>query len=439
MKILVLGSGGREHALVQKISSSKLVEKIFIAPSNGLIEKMNIKTFLANGIKSILEIDQILKFVESEKIDLTVVGPEAPLAEGIVNRFNEKGFLIVGPTREASQLEVSKVFSKNFMKKYQIPTARYEIFSESIRAKKFLENNKDTRWVIKVDELAQGKGVTVTNSYATASEAVSQFMERAILGFNAKNLVIEECLEGPEISFFALCDGEDFISLGSAEDHKRLYDNDLGPNTGGMGAISPAPALSTDDQKIIENDIIRKVLKGMRNEGTPFSGVLFVGLMKTSAGLKVLEFNTRFGDPETQVLLPLMESDLVPWLEAAAKGTIARLKEKEKFELKKLYGIHVVMAAHGYPGTEGKKVRIGDEVFISNDSSNHYLIFFAGVKLDGSRIVTNGGRVLGVTALSDSVLMAKNEAYDLIKNIEFKDAHYRRDIGAKFLRHNFHD
>lgn len=433
MKILVLGAGGREHALVQKISTSQMVKEIFIAPSNGLIEKTTKKTSRALSIAELSNLESVLAFVEKEKIDLTVVGPEAPLSLGIVDAFRAKGYLIVGPSKLASLLEGSKAFSKDFMDKYHIPTARYENFSKTSDALEFLTKNKETKWVVKVDELAQGKGVIVASSHEEAVDAVLQFKENGILGFNAKNLVIEECLYGREISFFALCDGEDFISLGSAEDHKRLRDNDLGPNTGGMGAISPAPALTSEDQKMIEQEVITKVLVGMKKEGTPFTGVLFVGLMKTQSGLKVLEFNTRFGDPETQVLLPLMESDLVSWLVASASKGIKKLKEKEEFKLKKLHGVHVVMSAFGYPGTEGIKVRSGDEVTLNEksfDNKNKFL-FYAGVKLSDGKILTYGGRVLGVTALSDNPVMAKNEAYSLVSEIHFAGAHYRLDVGMK--------
>lgn len=431
MKVLIIGGGGREHALADKVSKSKLVEKIFIAPSNGVIEK-KVSNTVAVSIKQD-EIEKLLNFAIDENIDLTIVGPEAPLSLGIVNLFRKNHKKIVGPTKEASQLESSKAFSKDFMKKYAIPTARYEIFSDVLSACRFLEQNSENRWVVKVDELAFGKGVIVTQSTEEAKDAVKAFMERSILGFNAKKVIVEECLLGREISYFALCDGNGFITLGSAEDYKRLHDQDTGPNTGGMGAVSPAPALSDEDKIFIENEIIEKVIDGMNREKMPFSGVLFLGLMKTQNGISVLEFNTRFGDPETQVLLPLIESDLLPWLEASSNSSLEHLRKKEKLVHRKSVGVHVVMAAHGYPGIDGEVIRVGDSISFKKDFHNqdNEFLYFAGVKNNDGAILTNGGRVLGLTVVDTEVETCRKKIYKSLQNINFHGAHFRQDIGTR--------
>ncbi|MDD4972813.1 MAG: phosphoribosylamine--glycine ligase [Bacteriovorax sp.] len=431
MKILIIGSGGREHAIAHKLSLSSDVSGIIVSPGNAGMEKT------LPGIKTQKiaadDIEALLSFALKEQIALTIVGPEATLSLGIVNLFRANNLLIVGSTKEASLLETSKAFAKKIMNEAGVPTAAFSEFFEAEIALQFIHSSPHTKMVVKCDGLAAGKGVVVCQNKTEAINAVNALMKDKLLGENIDHIIIEDFLEGIEVSAFALCDGESFSFLGTACDHKRLRDGDMGPNTGGMGVFSPASIFSIADELWINENVFAPMLNTMKKNGTPFTGILFAGLMKTKHGWSVLEFNVRFGDPETQVLLPLIEEDLLPWFKASAAGTISELQNKlGRLSPRKsnLVGVHVVMAAHGYPGTEGVKVRSGDKIQFDknfNLDSKDYL-FFAGVDGIGSDLVTKGGRILGITALSEKFSSARKNAYDLISKIHFDGAQFRRDI-----------
>lgn len=432
MKILVIGSGGREHALCHHLSQTTLVSKVLVAPGNSAmtetLPELQVEAVSAMDIKALLEL--ALK----EKVDLTIVGPEATLSEGIVDLFKENNLKIVGPSKKASQLETSKAFAKKIMLASGVPTAAYAEFFDADTALTYVESTPATKMVVKCDGLAQGKGVVVCLTKNEARLAVIGLMKEKLLGENVEHIIIEEFLEGVEVSAFALCDGESFTFLGTACDHKRLKDGDLGPNTGGMGVFSPATCMESGDEAWINDHVFSPMMKGMKNEGFAFAGILFAGLMKTASGWKVLEFNVRFGDPETQVLLPLLQDNLAPWLQAAATGEIKKLQNDlgKLSPLKKAKsGVHVVMAAHGYPGTEGIKVRTGDAIHFLNSfklQENDYL-FFAGVEKNDGLLKTKGGRVLGITSLAENLTTARKAAYENISRIQFDGAQFRSDIG----------
>lgn len=432
MRILVIGSGGREHALCQKLAESSLVNEIYVSPGNAgitkTLPKLQVKNVRASDAQSLLQLALDLK------IDLTMVGPENILAEGIVDLFQKNNLMIVGPTTAAGRLESSKAFAKKVMLENNVPTATYAEFTESEKALKFIEKSNQQKMVVKCDSLAAGKGVIVCQNKEEAKKAVLAFMQNKYLGENVDHLIIEDFLEGQEVSAFALCDGEDFVFIGTACDHKRLKDNDQGPNTGGMGVFSPANIFNEADEEWVGKNIFSPMLKGMKKLGTPFKGILFAGLMKTASGWKVIEFNVRFGDPETQALMPLINEDFVPWLISAAKGELAKTKNelnRNKILMKPLKAVHVVMAAHGYPGTEGEKIRSGDIIQFDTQlelNEQNYL-YFAGVASDKDHYVTKGGRVLGITSLAETYSMARKEAYEQIHKIKFKGAQYRADIG----------
>lgn len=432
MKILVVGSGGREHALCAHFSQSDLVQKVIVAPGNAGMKETLPQLQIENIAAT--DIDALLKFAQKEKIDLTMVGPEVSLDLGIVDAFLEKGLLIVGPSKKASQLESSKSFAKKIMQKYGVPTASYEEFFTLETALKYIEETTLTKMVVKCDGLAAGKGVIVCMNKNEARVAAISLMKEALIGENTNHIIIEEFLEGPEASVFSLCDGKTFSNLGSACDHKRLRDNDRGPNTGGMGVFSPATIVSAVDQEWINQNIFSPMIKGMQEEGIPFFGILFAGLLKTNTGWKVLEFNTRFGDPETQVILPLLNEDLTPWLLASLRGDLDKMAGFHP-ERKNLKAVHVVMAAHGYPGTEGEKVRSGDMIHFSNtfNLSAYDHLFFAGVAKNREGLTTNGGRVLGITSLAETYTYARAQAYEYISQIHFEGAQYRSDIGRGLL------
>ncbi len=434
-KILIIGSGGREHAIATKLSQSSLVSAVFVCPGNPGMLKNN----SGIQIKNLAADDSIglLNFAIEENIALTIVGPEASLSLGIVDLFVSHNRIIVGPTKAASLLETSKAYAKTVMNKAMVPTAGYSEFFDAESAINSILSSSEEKMVVKCDGLAAGKGVIVCQNKIEALQAVNALMKENLLGTNIDHIIIEEFLEGVEVSAFALCDGETFTFLGTACDHKRLRDGDLGPNTGGMGVYSPASVFSAEDELWVNEKVFAPMLKTMKEFGTPFSGILFAGLMKTNSGYKVLEFNVRFGDPETQVLLPLIKEDLLPWFMAAATGSITSLQKKLsrqnpiKLNLK---GVHVVMAAFGYPGTEGVKVRAGDEIRIDQNfrlNQNEFL-FYAGVakSLINDSLVTSGGRVLGITVLNETISKARFDAYDLIQKIQFEGAQFRRDIGS---------
>jgi phosphoribosylamine---glycine ligase len=432
VKVLVIGAGGREHALCYSLNQSPLVSKVIVSPGNqGMtttIPELQMESVSALNCEGLLEL------AKKEAVDLTIVGPEATLSLGIVDLFKKNNLLIVGPSRKASLLETSKAFAKMVMLENDIPTAGYEEFFSAQKALHYIENSNQEKMVVKCDGLAQGKGVIVCQSKEETKKAVNDLMNDKFLGENVDHIIIEECLEGVEVSAFALCDGENFSFLGTACDHKRLRDGDQGPNTGGMGVYSPAGWVSKKDEEWICESVFKPLLLGMKKRNTPFSGVLFAGLMKTLSGFKVLEFNVRFGDPETQVLLPLLQDDIVPWFLASAKNEIQKLqneKGKKGPEKKSQSGVHVVMAAHGYPGTEGVSVRAGDRISFAelpNPEKNNYL-FCAGVEKNGDTFFTKGGRVLGVTSFGKSFTEAREKAYGEILKIHFEGAQYRSDIG----------
>jgi phosphoribosylamine--glycine ligase len=416
MRVMVVGGGGREHALVWKIAQSPRVEEIFCTPGNAGIKKIaRCVDISAEDIKALAD------FAEKKSIDLTVVGPEAPLVEGIVDEFEARGLKAFGPNKAASQIEGSKVFAKNLMEKYNIPTAAFRVFDNSIDAINYIDK-MDAPLVVKAEGLAAGKGVVVAKDKDTAVSAVKSIMEQRIFGKAGARVVIEEYLEGPEVTVLSFCDGKIAVPMVSSRDHKRVFDNDEGPNTGGMGAISPAPAYSMELAEVVEKEIIQKTVEAMAAEGIPFKGVLYTGLMLTKNGPRVLEYNCRFGDPETQVVLPRLKTDLIDIMEACMDGNL----EKMRIEWKDEKAICVVLASGGYPGPYEKgKVIEG----LSEAEAEGALVFHAGTAEKKGKIVTAGGRVLGVTALGETEDKARQEAYDAISKISFEDMHYRKDIG----------
>ena len=422
MRVLVIGSGGREHALVWSIAQSKLLTKLFCAPGNGGIsqqaECIDIK---ADNIPLLLE------FVRKEKMDLTVVGPEAPLAEGIVDEFRSRKLRIFGPGKSASRLESSKVFAKELMAKYKVPTADFSIFENAAEAKKYIEE-KSAPCVIKADGLAQGKGVIVAKTKEEAIDAVNLIMEKRAFGEAGNRVVIEECLEGQEASILVITDSREVISLASAQDHKSIFDNDQGPNTGGMGAYSPAPIVTGQLFKEILDKIVYRTIDGLVKEGIEYSGVLYAGVMLTKNGPKTLEFNVRFGDPETQAILPRIKSDLLEVMLACAEQKLNRVRSLEWDERA---CVCVVCASKGYPGEyeKGKEILGLDEAQKMKD----LVVFHAGTKTQNNKIVTNGGRVLGVTGLGNTIKEAIGRAYKGIEKINFEGMHYRGDIGRKAM------
>ncbi|MBC7537259.1 MAG: phosphoribosylamine--glycine ligase [Bacteriovorax sp.] len=433
MKVLIIGSGGREHAIAEKVSLSNEVSAVFVCPGNPGMKKM-IPEIKLEAI-SASDIEGLLNFAKKEKIGLTIVGPEATLSLGIVDLFRANNLLIVGSTQKASLLETSKSFAKKIMNEAGVPTAGFSEFFQAEAALAYIESLKNTKMVVKCDGLAAGKGVVVCLNKTEACEAVNALMKDKLLGENVDHIIIEDFLEGVEVSAFALCDGDSFSFLGTACDHKRLLDGDLGPNTGGMGVFSPASVYSAEDELWVNENVFTPMLSAMKKNGSPFSGILFAGLMKTRHGWAVLEFNVRLGDPETQVLLPLIEEDLLPWFRASAEGNILGLQNKLGSTSPKklnLVGVHVVMAAHGYPGTEGVKVRSGDIIEFNKNfkPSNKDYLFFAGVEKSGLELVTKGGRVLGISSIEENFSKARKNAYDLISQIHFDGAQFRRDIGS---------
>ena len=430
MRILVIGSGGREHALVLKIAQSKLADKIFCAPGNGGIsqqaECLDIK---AEDIQGLLD------FAKREKIDLTVVGPEAPLAEGIVDEFINYKLRIFGPQRKAAQLESSKVFAKELMAKYKVPTADFKIFEHADAAKKYIEKI-GAPCVVKADGLAQGKGVVVAKTIDEARQAVTSMMQERIFGDAANKVIIEECLSGQEASILVIADSKEVVALVSSQDHKRIFDDDKGPNTGGMGAYSPAPVVTQELFREILDKIVYRTIDGLAKEGIDYRGVLYAGVMLTDAGPKTLEFNVRFGDPETQVVLPRLKSDLVETMLAASEQKLSRLRP---LDWDNRACICVVCASGGYPGDyeKGKEIFGLDEVA----KMEGIMVFHAGTKKatkppsrQAASVVTNGGRVLGVTGLGNTIKEAINKTYQAVGKIHFEGMHYRRDIGFKAIK-----
>ncbi len=422
-KILVIGQGGREHALVWKLAQSPEIDEIFVAPGNPGMEAIA-------GCVSIQaeDINGLLYFAKNMDIDLTVVGPEAPLVKGIVDRFRQEGLLIFGPTAAAARLEGSKVFSKNLFKQYGIPTARYEVFDNIEAARIYAQSytNAGQPVVIKADGLAAGKGVVVANNQLEAEEAINSIMQDKSFGESGDKLVIEECLIGEELSFFAISDGQEFVSLLSAQDHKRVFDNDEGPNTGGMGAYTNPPLYTEELHQLILDQVIKPTIEAMRLEGCPYQGVLYAGLMITSDGPKVLEYNARFGDPETQVLMPMIKGDLLPILEASAAGRLKGLQ----MEINTGACVGVVLASGGYPATYAKGKPISGIENLNDDT----MVFHAGTAKKDGQLVTDGGRVLAVVCRGTSNEEAIAKVYGEVAKLSFEGMHYRKDIGRRALR-----
>jgi len=427
MKVLVIGSGGREHCLSWKISQSSLVDKLYCAPGNG-----GTSLVAENVDIAATDIDKLLSFAIEKKIDLTVVGPEAPLVEGIVDKFEAEGLKAFGPRKEVALLEGSKVFAKEIMRKYNIPTADFKIFDDPSLAKGYLKQ-KGTPVVIKADGLAAGKGVVVAKDISEAEEAIDMMMVEKKFGEAGEKIIIEDCLEGEEASILLITDGDAVIPLVSSQDHKPVYDNDEGHNTGGMGAYAPAPVVNEEILTRVKNQIALPLIEGFKKEGKPYKGILYIGLMIKDNTPFVLEFNVRFGDPETQVILPKLKSDLADLI---LKSVDSKLSEVE-LEWDKRFCLCVVLASGGYPATyeKGKEIK-GLEALRGSDD---VFVFHAGTKLVHSlhsvvhSFVTNGGRVLNITALGQDIREAQNKAYKAIENISFEKMHFRRDIGSKAL------
>lgn len=422
MKILIVGSGGREHVLAWKIKQSPLVKDLYCAPGNGgIAEIAECVDIPADDINSLVD------FAIEKRIDLTVVGPEAPLAEGIVDHFQANRLKVFGPCKAAARLEGSKVFSKEFMHKCNIPTAAFKTFDDHGAALEFI-TKAQYPLVIKADGLAAGKGVFICKELESGEKALNQIMQDKVFKDAGNKVVIEECLVGEEVSILAICDGQDYIILDSSQDHKRIFDDDLGPNTGGMGAYSPAPIINSELMSKIEARVIEPTIRGMNREGAPFKGILYAGLMITKDGPAVLEYNVRFGDPEAQVVLPRLKNDLVPILLASCEE---RLNEFE-LDWDKRSCVCVVMSSGGYPG----EYKTGFEITgLDSIEDNDTVVFHAGTRREDDKVVTSGGRVLGVTSMGKGLQAAMDKSYQAVENIKFESCFFRRDIGAKAFIH----
>jgi len=418
MKIMVIGGGGREHAIIKKLKENKAIDKIYALPGNGGIE--NDAVCIPIGA---CEIDKIVDFASSEKIDYAVVAPDDPLVLGAVDRLEEIGIPCFGPRANAAIIEGSKVFSKNLMKKYSIPTASYETFNDMEKALAYLEN-APIPTVIKADGLALGKGVTVAFTREEAKKAVVEAMQDKKFGRSGESIVIEEYLEGPEISVLAFTDGKTVKPMVSSMDHKRSGDNDTGLNTGGMGTIAPNPYYTDKVAKICMDTIFVPTINAMNREGRTFKGCLYFGLMLTKDGPKVIEYNCRFGDPETQVVLPLLESDLFTVMKATTDGTLSETDVK----FKDADACCVIMASDGYPVSykKGYEITIPEEIFDS--------VYVAGATQKDGKLYTSGGRVLGVTSVASTLKEAIDSSYKKVKEISFENAYYRHDIGQRALK-----
>ena len=427
MKVLVVGQGGREHALVWKLAQSPRVSRLYCAPGNAGIAEL--ATCVPIGDT---DIEGLVRFAKEEGIDLTVVGPEAPLVAGVVDCFEEEGLRIFGPRREAAMLEGSKSFAKAVMEKYGIPTARYQAFEDYEAALRYLREH-GAPVVLKADGLAAGKGVTVAKTLEEAEAALERMMREKVFGEAGSRVVIEEFLQGQELSLMAFVDGETVLPMVPVQDHKPVFDGDRGPNTGGMGTYSPTPQLP---QSVIEESIrriLQPVAKAMVAEGKPYRGVLYGGLMVTAEGPKVIEFNARFGDPETQVVLPRLEAFLLEVLEAVVDGRLAEVN----LTWRKEAVVCVILASEGYPGAYPKG-RIIQGLFSPEEQQQREVyLFHSGTVRENGQWLTNGGRVLGVTALGQDLAAARDKAYQAIEGIRFEGMHYRRDIGLRGLKEEY--
>ncbi len=418
LKILIIGGGGREHAIGWKVSQSERCGELFFAPGNaGTMSLGNNLDIRAT------DIDALLDFAKKEKIDLTLALPDDPLALGVVDRFTEASLRIWGPTKAAAELEWSKAFAKEFMQKHNIPTAKYKVFTKFEEAKEYVEK-ENLPIVVKASGLALGKGVTVAKTKEEAVKALNDILVEKIFGHGGDEVVIEEFLAGTEISIHAISDGESYKIFPSSQDHKRVFDNDEGPNTGGMGTIAPLPFMDAEMMKRIENEIIAPAIAGMKEDGKPFVGCLYPGIMLTEEGPKVFEFNSRFGDPETQTYMRLLETDFLDIVDASLNKTLNTLEIK----FRDMFACNIALASAGYPGTyeKGKEISIGklDEDII---------VFHAGTAIKDGKLVTSGGRVLGVSATGGSLKEALSKAYSAIEKISFEGMQYRKDIGKKAM------
>jgi len=421
MKILVIGGGGREHALAWKVAQNKAVSRIFVAPGNA-------GTALNPDMVNvpISSVPDLLKFAQDEGVYLTIVGPEAPLAAGVVDAFKAANLKIFGPSKLAAQLEGSKDFAKAFMLRHGIPTAAYATFTDAKLAHDYV-NQQGAPIVIKADGLAAGKGVVVAMTASEAHDAIDAMLSDNKLGSAGARVVIEEFLTGEEASFIVMVDGKNTLPLATSQDHKRLQDGDQGPNTGGMGAYSPAPVVTPQIHAKVMREIIRPTVDGMAQEGHPYTGFLYAGLMISPDGnVKTLEFNCRMGDPETQPIMLRMKSDLVALAEHAVNGTL----DKAEVDWDRRTALGVVMASANYPDTP----KLGDEITGLPSDLNDAHVFHAGTALQGEQVVTSGGRVLCVTALGETVKFAQQQAYQIVEGIQFKGAQYRTDIGYRAIK-----
>ncbi len=420
MRVLVVGSGGREHALVWKILQSPKVDTVFCAPGNGGISQIATCVDI-----EVTDTKALIQFAKRKKIDLTVVGPELPLTLGLVDEFQQKGLKVFGPNKHAAELEGSKGFAKDLMAKYNIPTAEYHMFTNPEKAVRYIQSIKPPV-VLKADGLAAGKGVLLCQSRNEAYEGVDTIMNQKAFGDAGNRLVVEEFLQGEEASVLAISDGENLAILPPAQDHKAVFEGDKGPNTGGMGAYAPAPVMDAKMLDVVMKKVLIPTIRGMQSEGRPYKGVLYAGLMMTKEGPKVLEYNCRFGDPEIQAILPLIKSDLVDLMMASIEGRIAETAIK----IRKKAAVCVVMASGGYPGSYDKSKTIHGLDKVSKD----IMVFHAGSKKKGKDLVTAGGRVLGITAMDTTIGSAIKKVYKGVGDITFDGAYYRRDIGHRALK-----
>lgn len=417
MKVLVIGSGGREHALIWKLSQSDRIDKIYSIPGNGGI----------SGLAEIVEInvddiDNMVDFSKNNNIDITIVGPEQPLVQGIVDIFNKEGLKIFGPNKMAAKLEGSKAYSKKFMDKYNIPTAKYREFKDYINALEYIEDYDENNYpvVLKADGLAAGKGVLIAKDKIEAVHGIETIMKHREFGDSGNKLIIEEYLDGIEASVLCLCDGNTIVPLDSVKDYKKAFDDDIGPNTGGMGTYSPNKYYTEEIASKVKSKILDNIIIGFKKEGIEYKGVLFIGIMIVDGEPKVLEFNVRFGDPETQVLMPRLETDLLDIMEAVLEGNL----DKQPIKWSEKSSVCVILASEGYP----VKYEKGKEIHELSNVDNS-IVFHSGTKKDKGNIYTNGGRVLGITALGDNMEEAIKRAYEDVSKVKFEGKQYRKDIG----------
>ncbi|MGI5873614.1 MAG: phosphoribosylamine--glycine ligase [Bacillota bacterium] len=423
MNVLVIGGGGREHAIAAKINESKRLTKLYAAPGSDGMADIAEKVPLA-----VTDVEGIVAFVREKEIEMVFIGPEVPLLAGLADALLKEGVMVLGPEKAAAELEGSKVFSKNIMKKYAIPTGAYEVFTDASAAIAYLETAAYPT-VVKADGLAAGKGVIIAENREDAVAAVKSMMEDKVFGESGSRVVIEEFLTGEELSLLAFTDGKTVVPMIPSQDHKRIDDNDEGLNTGGMGAYAPAPVGSPEIIDAAMEKVMKPLVAAMAQEGKPYRGVLYAGLMVENGDVKVLEFNARFGDPETQAVLPLLDTDIIDIVEAINRGTL----DQTKIRWKDGYAVCVVISAKGYPGTPVK----GDVIsgLEAEAETEDTFVFHAGTKKENGAFVSNGGRVLGVTAFDRDLKTAIEKAYARVRTISFKECHYRNDIGQKAFRH----